>query len=382
MRLSIGADDMFGPRVFCTLPCVAGPGSILRRALSIATLLVTAVVVAGCGGDAPKRSAGRAESAAAQRLLVQTFEGHHAIHSGVIGLDLKVVPSGSSSIGRPIELSFGGPFTNNGAGKPPESDFTIAIAAKGHHAELQLISAGGRGYITISGQSYRMPASSFKRLESGFGSLAPSGTASSTGSGAFSKLGINPLDWLIHPQIVGSAGVDGVKTTRIRAGLDARALLRDLSRLLGKARAAGIKSSSGTLPARIPAATQSSIAHALGSPGVSIWTGAADRMLRKLSLTATIPISGSTRQLLGGLRAATVTLEFEYSHLNQPQTITAPTVSKPFSVFRAQVTTVLRALGGGLSSAAGVAQNYTRCITAAAGDVAKMQRCSKLVGGG
>ncbi|MDE3133828.1 MAG: hypothetical protein KGL15_07175 [Acidobacteriota bacterium] len=321
-------------------------------------------------------------SAAAQRLLVQAFAGHHAIKSGVIGLDLKLAPSGSAALNRPIELSFGGPFTSRGAGKPPASDFTIAIAEGGRHAELQLISAGGKGYITVAGQSYRMPASSFKSLESGFGSLASPGSATGASSGALAKLGIKPLDWLVDPRIVGSANLAGVKTTRIRARLDARALLSDLSRLLGKAGALGIKSSSGTLPRSIPAATQSSIAHALGSPSVSVWTGAADRMLRRLSLTATLPLSGRTRQLLGGLRAATVTLAFEYSHLNQPQTITAPTATQPFSVLRAQLATVLRELDGGLASAAGVAQTYTRCVTAAAGDVAKMQKCSKLVGGG
>jgi hypothetical protein len=390
MRLSIGADDMFGRRVFCTLPCVAAPGLILRRVLLIATTLVTAVVVAGCGGDAPKQASGAPGSAAAEHLLAQAFEGHHAINSGVIKLDLELVPSGSSSITKPIELSFGGPFMNRGAGKPPASDFTISIAAQGHYADLQVISAGGKGYITVSGQSYRMPASSFKNLESGFGSLASSGTASSSKSGAFAKLGIKPLHWLVSPQLVGSANLDGVKTTEIRAGLDARAMLQDFSKLLGKAGSLGLTGASKTLPQSIPPATQSSIAHALGSPSFNIWTGAADRIIRKLTVAATIPVSGHTRGLLGGMRSARVSLDFEYSHLNQPQTITAPTVTKPYSVFRAEVTAVLQEIDGGLTNGAlsgragalSADQKYTQCITTAAGDVAKMQKCAKLLGGG
>jgi hypothetical protein len=395
MRLSIGADDMFGPRVFCTLPCVAGPRQILRRALFIATPLVTAVLVAGCGGGSSKHPSSSAGSAAAHRLLAQTFDGHHGINSGVITLDLRVVPTGSSSIKGPIELAFGGPFMDKGTGKLPESDFTISISAEGHQGALQVISAGGKGYITVSGQSYRMPASSYKSLESGLGSLAASGTASGTKSGqsAFSKLGIKPLGWLIRPQIVGSATVGGVATQHVRAGLDATAMLHDFSRLLGKVGSLGVSAAS-SLPTSISSATQRSIARALGSPSFNVWTGAADKLIRKLTVSATVPVTGATRTALGGMRSATLTLGFEYSRVNQPQTITVPTTTKPYSVFRAQFSTILQEIESGLvgsgsdtsttggSGGTGTDQKYTHCITAAAGDVAKMQKCSKLLAAG
>jgi hypothetical protein len=389
---------MFGPRVFCTLPCVAGPGQILRRALFIATALVTAVLVAGCGGGSSKQTSSNAGSAAAHRLLEQTFDGHHGISSGVITLDLRVVPTGSSSIKGPIELAFGGPFTNTGTGKLPESDFTISISAEGHQGALQVISADGKGYITVSGQSYRMPASSYKSLESGLGSLASSGTASAkSGQGALSKLGIKPLDWLIRPQIVGSATVGGVATKHLRAGLDATAMLQDFSRLLGKVGSLGVSAAS-SLPTSISSATQRSVARALGSPSFNVWTGAADKLIRKLTVSATVPVTGATRTALGGMRSATLTLGFGYSRVNQPQTITVPTTTKPYSVFRTEFSTILEEIESGVvggsdgsdtgtsttggSGGTATDQKYTQCITAAAGDVAKMQKCSKLLAAG
>lgn len=396
MRLGIGADDMFGRRDFCTLPCVPPATAILRRALLIATTLLTAVVVAGCGGGSSKGSSNTTGSAAAHRLLVQTFDSHHAITSGVITLDLKVVPGGSSTIKGPIELAFGGPFTNSGVGRLPESDFTISISAQGHTGGLQVISAGGKGYITVGGQSYLMPASNYKSLASGFGSLASSGAGTNSRSGAFSKLGIKPLRWLTDPQIVGKANVGGVQTTRIRGGLDATAMLQELSKLLGKAGSLGV-SGTGTssLPHSISPATQRSIAHALGSPSFNVWTGSRDNLIRRLTVSATVPVTGRTRTLLGGMSSAVVTLGFAYSHVNQPQTIAVPRATKPYSVFRTEVAAFLSQIENGVTGSLGTGtgttgasggtaagQRYTHCIKAARGDVSKMQKCSKLLATG
>ncbi|HWD68572.1 MAG TPA: hypothetical protein VG293_00165 [Solirubrobacteraceae bacterium] len=355
------------------------------------------MVVAGCGGGSAKSQNGTAQSAAAHRVLAQSFDGHHAITSGVLTLDLKVVPRGSSTITGPIEAAFGGPFMNQGAGKLPESDFTISISAEGHRGALQVISANGKGYITVGGQSYRMPSASFRSLESGFGSLASSGAGSSAKSGVLSSLGIKPLKWLLRPRIVGRTTVGGVATTRVRAGLDTAAMLRDLSRLLGRTGSLGI-SGAGSLPHSISSATQRSIARALGSPSFNLWSGVSDRLIRRLTVSATVPVTGSTRTALGGMRSAAVTFGFEYSHVNQPQTISVPTATRPYSVFRAQVSEVLQeiesvlltgSLGAGsgttTSSASGGStadRKYTQCITAAHGDVAKMQKCSKLLATG
>lgn len=375
----------------------------MRRALLIVTPLITVIAVAGCGGGSSRQPSSTAGSTAARKLLVETFDGHHGISSGVLTLDLRLDPTGSSTITGPIELAFGGPFMNRGAGKLPESDFTIAISAEGHVGSLQVISADDKGYITVSGQSYRLPASSYKSLESGFGSLASAGgSGSGSTKSALSKLGIKPLDWLIDPRIVGHATVNGVATTRIRAGLDVTAVLADLSKLLGKAGSLGVSGTS-SLPQSISAGTQRSIAHALGSPTFNLWTGTADRLIRKLTVSAVVPVTGATRTEFGGMRSAKVTFGFEYSDVGQPQTITVPTSTKPYSVFRTEFAAVLEEIesglvsgssgsdsgtstsggsGGAASGSSSAAQKYAQCITASKGVVAKMQKCAKLLAAG
>lgn len=381
----------------------------MRKGLISLVVLLTAGIVAGCGGggtSSKTTASNTGTSTSAQKLLVQTFTGHHAIKSGVISLDLKIVPKGSSTITDPIELSFNGPFSASGSGKLPESDFTVGISGQGQHGSLQLISTGGKGYVTVSGQSYALPASSFKSVESAVSSLAGAGKSSGSGAGAgvFAKLGIQPLDWLANPQIVTtSATIDGVATTQVHADVDVKALLRGIDKLLGNAGSVGV-SGIGSLPKSISPVTQARIASTLGTPSFDVWTGNSDKIVRKLTVASTIPVTGQIGSLLGGMTSAKFTLSFEYSDINQPQTITAPTSVKPYSVFKAKVASILQTIESGLvtgsltggsgfsgtikagqktvTAITGIDQKYTTCITKANGDVKKMQKCSSLLGSG
>ena len=95
-------------------------------------------------------------------------------------------------------------------------------------------------------------------------------------------------------------------------------------------------------------------------------------------------------------------LTLQYSDLNQPQTIKAPTNVKPFSQFQAKLSSFVQALSGADgrrrhrqqrcaapaggttttgSASAGVSR-YSQCIQTAGGDVAKMQKCASLLNSG
>lgn len=375
----------------------------MRKGVITVVALITAAAVAGCGGGGSKSGStttgASAGTPSARQLLVKTFDGSHAIKSGRLSLALKLIPSNSSTITQPVELSVAGPFASNGGGKLPESDFKITISAQGQVGVIELTSAGGKGYITVSGSSYQLPASTFKTVTSGFGSLASSGGASGSesGAGVFAKLGVQPLNWLIDPTIVGTATVAGTATTHIHAKVDATKMVSDISKLLGKAPSLGV-TSKGTLPAqlptKIPAATQARVVKELGTPSFDVWSGNSDHVVRKLSVAATIPVSGQIKSLLGGMTSAGVDLTFGYSDLNQPQTINAPTAVKPFSQLQAKVNTILQTIESGIATgslpgstgtstaaAGGADQQYATCIAAAKGDVSKMQKCASLLGG-
>jgi len=363
----------------------------LRWALALLTAVATALALAACGGGS---------SGDAATLLHQTFSGNHKITSGNLNFNLTVNPSGSKTLTGPISLSLSGPFQSLGAGKLPESAFDVGVTALGNSASVTITSTGNRGYVTFEGQSYQLPQGTFQRLESSFAQLGSSPT--STGSGVLGKLGIQPLHWLQNPQVVGTETVGGVSTTHIHAGINVAAFLNDLNTFLGRASSLGV-SGAASLPHSISAATRQRIASEVRNPSFDVWTGQADKTIRKLEIGLTLPVSGSASTALGGLRSAGIGLGMQYSNLNQPQSITAPTALLPFSQFQTKLKALVQQIqsgiggtlggGAGASLGAGAAgttgaassasnlQAYATCVQSAHGDVAKMQQCAPLLNG-
>jgi hypothetical protein len=351
-------------------------------------------MVAACGSSGT--------SSNPNTLLKQTFSGQHTINSGQLSFRLTITPSGSSSLRGPITLDFGGPFQSRGKGKLPQSNFSISLSGQGKRATLGIISTGTAGYVSLDGQSYQLPQATFQRLESNFAQVAaPSGSGSS--GGTLSKLGIQPLNWLSNPTVVGNEKVGGASTTHIRAGVNVSALVSGISQFLQKASSLGV-TGTAKYPSGLPASTQTKIANAIQNPSFDVWTGNDDKTMRRLQLGLTIPVTGQISTALGGLRSAVVGLIIQYSNLNQPQTISAPTSVQPYSQFQAKLSAFVQALSGATGSASGSGSGsgtlgnsttpsgstttpgstagvdqYSQCLQAAGTDVTKMQQCASLL---
>lgn len=380
----------------------------LRRIFHVVLLTMLAAgavfVLSACGGG---NSSGNAS-----QLLKSTFSGSHSINSGNLGFSLTITPSGSSTLKGPITLSFGGPFQSLGKGKLPASNFNVSVSAMGHRGSLAILSTGTSGYITLQGNSYQLPAATFQKLESSFAQVSASGAGSSS-SGALSKLGINPLHWLVHPSIVGKETMGGVDTTHIRAGINVANLLNDLNTFLRRASSVGISGTSG-LTGGLSSSTRARIAGSVQNPTFDVWTGTSDKTLRRMTLSLTVPVTGQISTLLGGLSSAQIGFDMKYGNLNQPQTITPPTSVRPFSEFQAKLRSFLTAVqsaaalagsgsaGSGTTGSTGTTtpgastgsagatgttgsgsavQSYSACLQAAGSDVTKMQQCASLLNG-
>lgn len=345
--------------------------------VSLAAVLAAAALTA-CGSS----SAGN--STQAQSLLRQAFKAH-PINSGKLTVALAVAPSGSKTLNKPIALNFGGPFQSLGKGNVPKSDFTLRLSAFGRSGSLGIISTGTKGYVTLEGTSYQLPASTFRQFES---SLAPV-----TRSGSLGKLPkVNFLSWVRHPVVVGHETVAGTDTTHVRGGIDVHKLLSDLESVMHKAPSAGVSG----LGSGLSSANIDRIAGKLQNPTLDVWVGSSDHTMRKLAVGFSVPVTGSTSTLLGGLRSAHIALTIQYADINQPQTITAPSSVKPFTQFVSKMRAFLQGLegtlagssplSGGGSSGGGSASGqqlgrYTQCIQSAGNDVAKMQRCAAILNG-
>jgi hypothetical protein len=368
-----------------------------RRLGPLIAAIVAVVVLAACGSSS---SGSGGSSGNAQSLLKQTFSSGHSVKSGVLGFDLTLKPTGSSTLSTPITLSLTGPFQSRGSGKLPQSDFTIGISALGRRGSLGVISTGTAGYVSLQGTNYQLPQADFQKLAQSFSSTQASGGSQNAG---LAQLGIDPLHWLTKPAVVGTETVGGASTTHIRAGVDVSALVSDLNTFLAKT--AKKASAGSSIPTQIPPATAQKIAAAVKNATVDVWTGKSDTTLRKLSLNLSVPVSGQLSTQLGGMTSAGIGLIVQYSKLNQPQSIPTPTGVHPYSEFTTKLQSIGQqltgALGAGLGgaqsssasgtttapstsgpgSAAGVSK-YSGCIQKANGDVTKMQKCASLLNGG
>jgi hypothetical protein len=363
-----------------------------RRHRAVAATLATLIcapAVSGCGS-----SSDPAASSNPQTLLHQTFASDHTVKSGILDFSLVITPTGSSLIRTPISISLAGPFQSRGAGRTPESAFTIALSGLGKHGSFGVRTTASGAYVSLEGTNYALPASDVARLKSSLSLGSSSGGKSAPG---LSTLGIDPEGWLSNPRIVGTQTVDGAVTEHLHAAVNVPAFIQSLDRVLARETSTV---HTGSSLGHISPATARTIAADVRDPSVDIYTGRSDATLRRLVVSATVPVSGSTSTRLGGLTRASFRLTLGYSELNQPQTIAAPTNVHS----DAQLQTALRSiasqietgLGDGTSTTTSSASasasagsgstanvsRYSRCINTAHGDVLKMQRCAKLLQSG
>jgi hypothetical protein len=294
-----------------------------HRKLHCAVAAALAIALAGCGSSSDQ----------AVSLLHQTFAGEHEVSSGDLAVLLSVTRSGAGAGNGPVTVGLAGPFQSLGPGRIPASAFTVRLGAMGKRLAVTITSTGSSGYVTFQGQSYKLPPATFERLESTFARLS-SASAGSNAAGALGRLGIDPQRWLVSPRIVGKEAIGGTSTTHIRAGVNAAALLSDLNALLRRTASAGATGTGNLLSP----ASRDRVAGEVKDAVVDIWTGVADKTLRQLVLELSV-------------HAAAIRLTMQYSDLNQPQTITAPTRLAPYSRFQDKLGGLLQEFAAGLTSA-------------------------------
>jgi hypothetical protein len=280
-------------------------------------------------------------------------------------------------------MSLSGPFQSSGGGHTARSALTIAFSGLGKHGSLGVTTTTSGGYVAIDGTSYKLPSADFRKLQSSLGASSHSGAAP-----GLSSFGIDPSQWVTHPRIVGTATVDGVVTEHVHAAVDVRALVLSLNKVLAKESSTlhSAGSAASNVPTHITAAEASKLAAAIKAPTVDVYADKNDSSLRRLVIDATLPVHGTLSARLGGLTAASIRLSVDYSHLNEPQTISAPAHPRSFTALQSRIASLGQALGGGgitgSAAAAGSPRQVTRyakCIQKASGAVAKMQRCASLL---
>jgi len=348
-----------------------------RAIVALLALAAAAVALAACG----RSSSGG--SGDAQSLLRQTFSGVHQIRSGKANVQLRVAVTGDPSLQGPIEATIAGPFQSVGSDRLPKFELALDASAQGQDIKAGLTSTSDQLFVSFGGTAYAVPAQLVQRLEQSFARSQQQGSAQPKTS--LKALGIDPLGWLQDATVVGTESVGGVQTDHISAKVNVGALLDDVDALLARISSGGIPGipAGGRVPSRLPASARSEIEQAVKSATFDVWSGKSDHTLRKLTLALDVAPPR------GKVRSVTLNLSVELTDLNQPQTITAPSSSRPLSELLGQFSGLLggalggSALGGSSSSSGGATSDqlnaYAKCVQRAGSNVTEAQKCASLL---
>jgi hypothetical protein len=349
----------------------------MTRLLLLLTL--SAALFAGCGGaDSEPASS----STDVNTLLRDTFRNVSKIKSANLSAKLAIQGGGQS-----VDATLKGPFESQGEGRLPKLQLDATLHSAGQSFTAGATWTGDKGFVNLQGTQYRLSDLVARQLEAGYQESLEQGKRQGSGDpGAL--LGIDFSKWLKNGRNAGDAEVAGAETIKVTGDADVAQVVDDLQKVAAKARSLNLPgASSAQVPDRITPQQKQEIVDAVKKLAIEVYTGKQDRLLRRLVVNAELQDPSSKQ-------ASTLSFDLTLEQVGESQKISEPKNAKPFSELM-KMTDQLKGLAGGLAGApssgsgSGTAkapsddtiEKYAKCVTDAAGDQAKAQKCADLLGG-
>jgi hypothetical protein len=278
-------------------PCNPMPS----RLLTLLLVPLMAVVVA-CGSDEELQPAGA--STDASQLLRDTLANSAKLKSGVLSASVRAGDE---------QAEVSGPFAADGKGKLPR----FAFDARADGRRVGLTWTGEKGFITLDNTPYELSDLVVRQVEAGLEQAASANKQSG-------PLAIDVSGWLKHPRNEGLAQVGDAQTIKLSGTADKGKVLAGLQSITRQFGAFGLP--------RSGAHELQEYVDAVKTIGVQVYTGASDRILRRLVVETTVrdPDTEKTGRYV---------LDLTFTKVNQNQTINAPADPHPFSELLAKAAT-------------------------------------------
>ncbi|HEX6025996.1 MAG TPA: hypothetical protein VFZ00_28655 [Solirubrobacter sp.] len=241
------------------------------------TLLLTGLLAAGCGSDFERAGA----QSDARTLLRETASATQEIESAA--LDLKARVEGEAA-------NVKGAFEVSEEGRLPKFSMTATHGGETAGATW----TGEKGYVTLDGTPYEVSGLLSGQIEAGF-------------EEAFKRRALAPdvSRWIANPRNEGVADVRGEETVKITGTADAARVMADVQPLVAQAK---------SLQFGADRFEREKAAKAIGSLSVTVYTGATDRILRRLVI-----------------KGDDVAFDLVLTRVGSDQDIEAPSGARPFS---------------------------------------------------
>lgn len=328
--------------------------STLRSALALLCAALCAGLLAACG-DADDPSGDAAAGAVAQTVAATS-----ELKSAKLTASFRLDPEGLLALGGPIALRASGPFAAGAAGELPRFDLAIGATLARNDLRARAISTGKRGFLRIDGRDYEIDRDFLDGLLSHAKQRKPGGAG-------LASLGLDPSAWVKDPTPGAGETVGGVDTTRVSGEIDVEDLLDDVAKLLG-----------GDL---LTPKLRDTIEDAVTSTKVDVWSGARDRILRRLAVVVDFAFEPG-RSPVSGLDGGRITLGVRLDGVNATTVDpVAPKRPRPLAQLTGEggLGALLSGLGAGILGGTGGGDGgdaFLKCLSSAGGRTADVVACT------
>ena len=199
------------------------------------------------------------------------------------------------------------------------------------------------------------------------------------------SLGIDFTKWLPNARNEGTAKVGDAETIKISGKADIKQVIADLDKITAPRGGAEGPGRQRQDPAAAHAAQKAAAEDAIKALTVTVYTGAEDQILRRLTVNADLKNADSKID-------TALLLDVTFNKVGEEQSFPAPQNPKPFgellkAIDAAGIANLGLGLGGGggdttepnSSETPNNVDKYAACIEQANGDVAKARKCADLL---
>ena len=263
-----------------------------------ALLALVALAVAGCGGGP-----------SAQEVLSETAANLGKIRSGDVSLRLVVAAKGGEQAGFELE----GPLALAEEGKLPVAEVEYTQIAGEESSTVTFLSTGERAFVEVAGETYELPAEQVEELRGGGGGTAAGGLGA-----------VEIEDWFEDPELSDGGEVGGADTDRISARLNVVNAANDLVEIARQLGGSDLQPLEG--------ASAEQLERAIESARIEVFTGADDRLLRRLVIDAELraEVPPEVEEALGTFGGARFSLDLTIADPNRPVSVQEPEDAEPF----------------------------------------------------
>jgi hypothetical protein len=305
--------------------------AMFRPVVALATLLLSATALSACGGAiaASDESAGvtAADSrAAADRIIEQAVGDNPQARSGRISgrVDVDIDIGGLPLLDGQTQITADGVYALRDGASVPDLDIDVGLIHNEHALGGAIVLDHRTGYVKLGRAGYKVPDDITH-------ALSEPAVAARNG---LTKLGamfyINPQDWQRDARLVGETTIAGETVQHIKADISPQAFFLDVSRMVRALSRLRVPQALG-LPTALGPKLRAALARAVTVAEGEAWIGKDDHVLRKARAHGKLVVAEQDRDLLYGLRKASISANLDVSEVGKAQKITVPSALDSYS---------------------------------------------------